>query len=77
MKGKLEHAAGSLSGIAYTAGTLFCCLQIPQLHVGRHDWQCIKGEAGKQIACSSFIVDLQKETSRYRMGAFSHARQDL
>ncbi len=43
----------------------------------RHDWHCIKDETGKQIACSSFILDLQEETSRYRVRAFSHARQDL
>ncbi len=53
------------------------CDGAASVHVGRHDWHCIKDEAGKQIACISFILDLQKEISRYRMGAVSHARQDL
>ena len=38
----------------------------------RHDWHCIKDAGGKQIACSTFILDLQKQISRYWIGAFSH-----
>jgi len=51
------------------------CDAAASVHDGRHDWHCIKDEAGKQIACSSFILDLQKESSRYRMGAVSHANK--